>query len=596
MDYMHLGVRSRKTGINARQGLEKDEYSMERIDDFFSEDSTSHISGDRRKSRRSSMLSLLSSGGPSGSFVSDSDHQQSTSPSRRSSRVYRFSLPENDTIQEEEPVDNNNNVPIDYDLPPPPTPSLSDKMEQPLDGPSIRLTPEKSTNGDVPDLIQDDEDTRDYTSFNTSENALLEDEMDDDYEAISEEDRDYVEGESSLEQTLSADDSDSSSSSGSGSDAGDTTMAKSEEEEEEDLATVPSRRTYGYDNVPPEIYDSDEEYIQKQAPELDQDPHATDDQSLRRSNRVKIAPLEWWRNEKVVYKRKTSKPVLEIDKIVTYDKNDEEDDEEELSIGRRKGRNKKKTATTTRTRPYNYIPTGKPRGRPRKHKAFGMSGGLVENPNTDLLEEINQGKIPQGEWLQHGILEANVNVTMDRQGDEIIAFAPNLSQSEQIKETEDEHFSLEVMFDAHKDHFASGMLKIPRYGKKKLSDSYNVFITFFVVQGVLEVTLAGNTFLTTEGSSFQVPAFNEYALENRGNNEVKMFFTQVTISIDELQNGHSTHQSSDEEDMQSQSLDAGVNDSGSSSQDEDTLTTTRKSNEIASAKRSSLSSMSISDI
>ncbi|GAV52049.1 hypothetical protein ZYGR_0AG00400 [Zygosaccharomyces rouxii] len=592
MDYMHLGVRSRKTGINARQGLEKDEYSMERIDDFFSEDSTSHVGGDRRKSRRSSMLSLFSSG-PSGSFTSDFDQQQSTNPSRRTSRLDRFSLPDNDTIQEEEPADNDNNFPIDYDLPPP-SPSVSDKMEQPLDGPSIRLTPEKATDGDVPDLIQDDEDTRDYTSFNTSENALLEDEMDDDYEAISEEDRDYVEGESSLEKTSGGDDSDTSSSSGDSSDEGDDTMAKSEEEEE-DLAKIPTRQTYRYDDVPPEIYDSDEEYIQKQALELGQDPHVNDNQGLRRSNRVKIAPLEWWRNERVVYKRKSNKPVLEIDKIVTYDKNDEEDEEEELSIGRRKGRNKRKTAATTRTRPYNYIPTGRPRGRPRKHKTLSMNGVIVENPNADLLEEINQGKISQGEWLQHGILEANVNVTMDKQGDEIIAFAPNLSQSEQIKETEDEHFSLEVMFDAHKDHFASGMLKIPRYGKKKLSDSYNVFITFFVVQGILEVTLAENTFIATEGSSFQVPAFNEYAFENRGNNEVKMFFTQVTISIDELQKDHSSQQSSDE-DMQSQSLDAGVSDGGNGSQDEDAQATTRKSSEFASAKRSSLSSMSISDI
>lgn len=586
---MHLGVRARKTGINARQGLEKDEYSMERIDDFFSEDSTSHVASERRKSRRSSMLSLLSGGEPGGLLTSDFDQQQSTNPSR-TSRLDRFSLPENDTIREEALV-NDNNSPSDYNLP---SPSVSDKIEKPLDGPSIRLTPEKSTGGDVPDLVQDDEDTRDYTSFNTSENALLEDEMDDDYEAVSEEDRDYVEGESSLEQTSGGDDSDTDSSSEDNDDE-DTSMAKSEEEEQ-DLTAIPSRRTYGHDDIPPEIYDSDEEYIQKQAPKLGQDLRDTDDQGLRRSNRVKIAPLEWWRNERVVYKRKSDKPVLEIDKIVTYDRNDEEDDEEELSIGRRKKKNKKKPATTTRTRPYNYIPTGRPRGRPRKRNALGMSESITENPNADLFEEINQGKISQGEWLQHGILEANVNVTKDKQRDEIIAFAPNLSQSEQIKETEDEHFSLEVMFDAHKDHFASGMLKIPRYGKKKLSDSYNVFITFFVVQGVIEVTLAGNTFITTEGSSFQIPAFNKYSFENRGNNEVKMFFTQITISIDELHDN--TSQQSSDDNMQAESLDADDSDSGNESQDED-ADATRRSNEVdppIPAKRSSLSSMIISDI
>ena len=59
MDYMKLGLKSRKTGIDVKQDIPKDEYSMENIDDFFKDDETSLISM-RRKSRRKSSLFLPS--------------------------------------------------------------------------------------------------------------------------------------------------------------------------------------------------------------------------------------------------------------------------------------------------------------------------------------------------------------------------------------------------------------------------------------------------------------------------------------------------------------------------------------------------------
>ncbi|SJM84455.1 related to protein MIF2 [Zygosaccharomyces bailii] len=579
MDYMHLGVRARKTGLNVKQGLQKDEYSMENIDDFFNDDSTSHVS-DKRKSRRSSMLSLLSGTNSFSLPSAIEQRQQEQSPgvplssSRRTSKLHRFSPNQYDLIEEEPIPEFPSEDPANTSIPP-----ASNKFEAPQDGSSIRLTPEKATDTGVPDLVHDDEDTRDYTSFNTSENALLDDEMDDDYEVISEDDRDYIDGESSLEDASNS----SSSSDGDTSDDIDSDITENDSIIKNSNTVTDSLiyQNYGYDGVPSEIYDSDEEYIQNQAKELENEGYSAGSNGVRRSKRVKIAPLEWWRNEKVVYKRKSTKPVLEIDKIITYDKKIDEEEEEELAFHRQK----RKKKSSTRARPYNYIPTGKPRGRPRKHKPLNTQ----ENPNADLLEEINDGKIASAEWLKHGILEANVNVTMDRTSDEIIAFAPNLAQSEKIKETEEEHFSLEVMFDKHKDHFASGMLKIPRHARKTKSDSYNAFITFFVVQGIVEVTLSSNTFLCTEGSTFQIPSFNEYGFQNRGNNEVKMFFTQVTVSENEFHHHSSSIESSDNE-MPSRLLtegDAAIDSNHNSESTSDNVTPSR---------RTTLSSMIISDI
>ena len=518
MDYMHLGVRSRKTGLNAKENIKKDEYSMESIDDFFKDDESSVVSS-RGRNRRSTILSLMSNTeGPGFESRRDSLTTETkgfkvpnavVNSSRRSTRLPQqyqndFTPPANDglgTISENELQYDDFTGDAGHRTPSPAPLSYTEGLDSLHDSPSVRLTPRSKSNivyKQVPDLIEDDEDTRDFTSLNTSENALLEDELEDDYMVESEEDHDYVDGASSLEDEQTDDSAGSGDSDDIGASDGDSDSADGGE-------TAVSRHRAGYHlghDSPTEVYDSDEEYIQSQAANLIGNDASRHPDGIRRSTRVKIAPLEYWRNEKVVYKKKSDKPVLEIDRIITYDHNDDDDEEEEEGLKRRKKRNK----STVRTRPYNYIPTGKPRGRPRKSKASIIDDA---NPNSDLLQEIKSGNVPNAEWLKFGILEAKVNVTKEHMSDEIIAFAPNLAQSEQTKESDEESFSLEIMFDKHKNQFASGMLKLPTKGNKKLSDSYNAFINFYVIQGVIEVTLTGKSFIITEGSTFQVTAFNK---------------------------------------------------------------------------------------
>nr|5T59_C Chain C, KLLA0B13629p [Kluyveromyces lactis NRRL Y-1140]5T59_F Chain F, KLLA0B13629p [Kluyveromyces lactis NRRL Y-1140] len=41
MDYMNLGVKSRKTGLTVNKTVQKDEYSMENLNDFFKDEQDS---------------------------------------------------------------------------------------------------------------------------------------------------------------------------------------------------------------------------------------------------------------------------------------------------------------------------------------------------------------------------------------------------------------------------------------------------------------------------------------------------------------------------------------------------------------------------
>ncbi|KTB23823.1 Protein MIF2 [Nakaseomyces glabratus] len=536
MDYMNLGLRSRKTGIDVKKNLAKDEYSMENIDDFFKDDDTSFLS--RRKSRKSSLLPeadiqnrILPSPLTKQHNVRDTDGfkvPQSINVSHRSTIERAPTEFQNSVISEDIPevipyegqsaTPDRNIEPIDEDelanMPKPRYRSQYNLGARNDDTDLINLTPEKDGRGtynDVPDLIDDEGDTsKDNTTFNTSDHAMLEDEVEDGFILESEEDRDYMESD---EGSL-ADDTDDASDSG------------------DDIGTRFAAEINRPGNESP-LSSDDEDYISENSTGHNRLEDEIDNPSLptrlskpydivdgvRRSKRVKIPPLEYWRNEKIQYKRRRNEPVLDIDKVITYNhsESEEESEEEQKKV-------KKQRKPVTRTRPYNYVPNGRPRGRPRKN--------ISDDPNGNLIKKIENGEEPKGEWLKHGMLEATVKNLHGEAKTELVAMAPNVSQSEETKASGEDDYSIEILFDKYNEAFASGMLKVPVDGRKSPADSNTAFITFHVLDGIVEVTLDGKNFICTKGSSFQIPAYNEYAFANIGSNEVRMFFVQVSPPSD----------------------------------------------------------------
>lgn len=495
MDYMNLGVRSRKTGLTVDKLVPKDEYSMENIDDFFKE-------GDK-----TGPSTVPGPGQGPGQSSFDAFKIPSTVPEPGTSPAP--GTPENQTSDQWFP-DVNEMPEVRHDSPGTPgspgTPQKRFIREQDVDSsspdsdPSIRLTPEQQDYRDVPDLVDDGETTRD-TSL-SEEHVLLEDELDDDFRPETDIDTEYRDG--------STDDT----SDGSSDDTTDDTTDSDDN-----------------DSDHPDDSDSDDSsLIQAQAKELLQNEKSTPMQAtggIRRSTRIRVAPLEFWRNEKVVYKRSSNKPVLEIDKIITYDHDQDEEEEQFLKNNKRsktQGQAQAQGQAKTKSRPYNYIPSGRPRGRPRKSKPPEESG------NARILQEIKNGTYPNAQWLQHGVYQSTVNVSADEKKDQdILAFAPGLAQAEQVTSSDNDKFTLAILFDKHKERFASGILKIPVDGAKTLANAHNAFINFYVIQGIVEVTVENKKFICTKGSSFQIPAFNNYGFTNKGMDNADLYFVQVTV-------------------------------------------------------------------
>ncbi|QGN15074.1 protein MIF2 [Kluyveromyces marxianus] len=521
MDYMNLGVRSRKTGLTVDKLVPKDEYSMENIDDFFKEgDKTGPGLGPGPASTRTrpghgpgQALDPSTVPGPGqgpGQSSFDAFKIPSTVPEPGTSPAP--GTPENQTSDQWFP-DVNEMPEVPHDSPGTPgspgapgTPQKRFIRERDVDSSSpdsdhsIRLTPEQDYR-DVPDLVDDGETTRD-TSL-SEEHVLLEDELDDDFRPETDIDTEYRDG--------STDDT-----------SDDTSDDDSDHPEDSDSSD-----------------DSDSSLIQAQAKELLQNEKSTATATatasatggVRRSTRIRVAPLEFWRNEKVVYKRSSNKPVLEIDKIITYDHDQDEEEEQFLKNNKRSktSSSQGQAQAKTKSRPYNYIPSGRPRGRPRKNKPPEQED--AENSgNARILQEIKNGTYPNAQWLQHGVYQSTVNVSADEKKDQdILAFAPGLAQAEQVTSSNNDKFTLAILFDKHKERFASGILKIPVDGAKTLANAHNAFINFYVIQGIVEVTVENKKFICTKGSSFQIPAFNNYGFTNKGMDNADLYFVQVTV-------------------------------------------------------------------
>lgn len=597
MDYMNLGVRSRKTGLQIKRKISRDSFNLEKIDDFFKEDdSTPTSTTTSRKSFNSSTQSTTNLASPSPLLANlnrNTGNNTLQSPSKLdwnsssdltnnnpNSRVSNILL-DNYTNYIDDDTNNNYQDGSSNDSLPEKTPSntfkdsksevmsitafrkaydlISNRVSDVSSVPNIQnispildtisedvepiISEKNYTNPymeDIPEL-SDENDTIENTPLNTSENALLEEEIDKfDMEEIDSENENGSEvmaknrkEKPTAYEIIDSDDSDFNPEL-------DRTYIPSSDIEE--LTRTQINHTSNSIDTTANLFNSSAERFNNT--ENSSFDNSADEKFLRRSKRVKVPPLEYWRNEKIVYKRKSTEPVLDITKIITFDNEDSETERKQKKLKRIKrfslsnnqptndDNNDKNNDNTTATPAAITITNSgigsnnfqnkrkRPVGRPRKHP-------LPPDKNIENFDIASQSE--NGTWLTDGILTGEIHTSQNDINNDIIAYGPNTYQLEKTKENRNEKYSLAVTFDKHKDLFASGMLKLPVKGNRNLTHSQNAFITFYVVQGSIEVTLGNNKFITVAGCTFQIPSFNKYSFINRGPIEAQLFFVQVLV-------------------------------------------------------------------
>lgn len=208
----------------------------------------------------------------------------------------------------------------------------------------------------------------------------------------------------------------------------------------------------------------------------------------RRSSRTKIAPLAYWRNERIVYelgeRRKSGPAMPKIKEIIRIDP---------VSVpSRSKGNSRAKNT--------------------------GFKKKLVKSESTS-----------DEEWEEKMDVECEVINWHDKKP--IVKRIAYPASSYAPKDIANAIIKFQKTFD-EAPFFATGVMDLPRGGEKTTKPSKHNVMTFVILEGAVEATVHQTSFRLKRGSHFIVPRGNYYSIRNIANKVSRLFFTQATDTLE----------------------------------------------------------------
>ncbi|CCH44020.1 Midasin [Wickerhamomyces ciferrii] len=260
------------------------------------------------------------------------------------------------------------------------------------------------------------------------------------------------------------------------------------------------------------------------------------EQPTRRSSRVRIPPLAFWRNEKAIYEKSKGDYVPTLKKIITIDeKVDPLPSRSSSKVSSRHTSRQPSRASSKNRVNGRSNPTTPGGGRYKKQTYQPPIFEDDEEQEEDEEEENDISKLPGTEWFRKGYLniEAFEGHGSDLKNDRLIAWGPGTeTYTSEVKSSTD-NFKLAILFDKNRDFIATGMMLIPPGGIKSLKGTDTTYFVFYCISGVIEVTLSGNVFIIKKGCSLEIPMGNFYQFVNKGKNDASLFFVQTRGQSDD---------------------------------------------------------------
>lgn len=218
--------------------------------------------------------------------------------------------------------------------------------------------------------------------------------------------------------------------------------------------------------------------------------------SLRRSKRTRVKPLDFWRNERIIYTRADEGFISEKDNTLINDL--------------------KKIPLQEITEIIHIKDTDpKPKKRKMTRKSQRKGETVNKDENLDPL------------WFDEGVKEVEVFLDDDTTAKQEVAWtATGVSFRDTGDNDQTEHFLAAPLFRSSKGSMSSGLINLPQNGYKSLRSSNDMTYIFHVTQGRIEVELNQDRFVVLTGCSFIVPSSNIYSLRNVGQQSATLFFVQ----------------------------------------------------------------------
>lgn len=229
-------------------------------------------------------------------------------------------------------------------------------------------------------------------------------------------------------------------------------------------------------------------------------------EGLRRSRRIRCKPLAFWRNERIIYSRANESEIDDYDNTLVND---------------------------IHKVPLQEIKEIVKVPEPNLHQSKRRKKN--ENRGKKLKQKAESKSSQEPEWFKEGKIEAQVFHDDESTSVECIAWAPDggiFSKAvDDSKGDSAEDFQVAPLFDSENNEMAAGLLNLPANGFKSLRSTKDSTFIFYVSEGTVEVELNQSKFVAIQGCSFKVPKLNIYSLKNKSSDKVRLFFVQCNSML-----------------------------------------------------------------
>lgn len=157
---------------------------------------------------------------------------------------------------------------------------------------------------------------------------------------------------------------------------------------------------------------------------------------------------------------------------------------------------------------------------------------VVINSDEDSIVNgsLKEERDPGTSWQKNnkGALSLSVfeGPGTGKQVNRTVAYAPDSYKNVTVIKNKDEYFKVGTLFDQDCEFCGGGVIELPFDARKAVKSNHDTYFIFYVICGKVEVILSRNTFVVTEGCSFEIPMGNYYQFHNVGDVTAKMMFVQ----------------------------------------------------------------------
>ncbi|VVT53743.1 uncharacterized protein SAPINGB_P003727 [Magnusiomyces paraingens] len=223
---------------------------------------------------------------------------------------------------------------------------------------------------------------------------------------------------------------------------------------------------------------------------------------LRRSGRVRVAPLQFWKNERILYTMKQDEEAhTKVPGIKEVFHREDEDSSDELTHSKKRKTTKRKARNNTLEETDPVI-----------QRAVKRAKNLVkENSVSGLVHDYN----------------SDGNITTERTEKMVLAWGNHISNNQFSSIPGSTHKLLIMYPNYNGTGTAAGMIVFDPNGEKPFKPSRETDYFFFVISGVVEANISENVISVGAGGSFRVPMGNYYSIKNLTEKEAKLFMVQA---------------------------------------------------------------------